>query len=782
LALLACGAFTRFWSLAARPGWQYDEGVYTEVAGNLLRHGRLAEHVPYGQPWSPFLYQPPFYFQVLAKWFALFGPSIYHARILGVLCSLATLSLLFALLWRLHGPRAALLASIPIVLDGWLLYIQRCSYIENMLLLLVTAGMLVYQVALERDSRWWFAAAGAVLGFSAAFKYTGAYALVAVLLCWLILRRRHKGHLILLAAAAFTIAVYLAVMVNLYDSPGHDWFIQQTLVQVRRVLGIQQSGGTLTSPFKALHLLAAQYKVFLPSFVIGAGSFVIAARRLWACYRARDWAPLQGSALLFSWLAAGVVVFGFSSLRFPQYFALILVPMYAFFWTELWHWDRPLRTVTAAVVAAAVLGLGSFWLRVGAYHDNAFAQAQAYAARSIPPHAAVVADESVGDLIGQPYCREQAATPCLHKASYAITWDTYLQSTFRLGDPAFHQLMRGAVPVRRFTGFNGVLTVWRLGPAAPARPVLGVDLYAPRYYLPAVVLRDGARNLGYIHHSLGAQSAGIIWNLYSPAARSSVVARSPALSLTAPEVAALTRQARALGMSVEYRPLIRVGPRHRWEGHIRPPDQRSWFASLYRAELPYLQTAQRLGVHEFVVGTELRLLSHSRYWPWFLAKVRAVYHGTVSYASWQEDYWAPGAALPPTGAYGVDPYPHISLAPSATVRQLTAEWEAYFSHVPEATLARTAMQEVGITAQANAYAHPENWSVPGRPAPQVQANWFTAACETAAHYHMRGIYFYEVNLTDNPARPLRFPAFFVGNRGSRAIRSCLRILGAQAAG
>ena len=152
----------RFWDLATRPGWQYDEGVYTGVARNLLQHGRLTEHVTYGTPWSPFLYQPPFYFNVLARWFAVFGPSIYHARILGVLCSLATLSLLFTLLWRLHGPRAALLASAPIILDGWLLYIQRISYIENMLLLLITAGMLLYQVALDKGKWQWFAVAGVV--------------------------------------------------------------------------------------------------------------------------------------------------------------------------------------------------------------------------------------------------------------------------------------------------------------------------------------------------------------------------------------------------------------------------------------------------------------------------------------------------------------------------------------------------------------------------------------------------------------------------------------------
>jgi hypothetical protein len=47
-------------------------------------------------------------------------------------------------------------------------------------------------------------------------------------------------------------------------------------------------------------------------------------------------------------------------------------------------------------------------------------------------------------------------------AAYAITWVTYLQSSFVLGGQPFDEIMRGAVPVRSFTGFSGTATVWRL--------------------------------------------------------------------------------------------------------------------------------------------------------------------------------------------------------------------------------------------------------------------------------------------------------------------------------
>lgn len=460
--LLAAGAGFRLWSLSSRPGWQYDEGVYTGVAANLLAHGTVNEHITYGAPWSPDLYQPPFYFIVLARWFALTGVSIYHARIFGVLCALGALTLLWRLLVRVHGDRTGLCAMVPIVFDGWLMYVQRISYMENMLLLLVVTGMLLYQRALDNPSWRRFVVAGVVLGFATAFKYTGAYVIGAVLLCWLITHRAHLKHVALLGSATASFCIAILYEVLSFDTRGHDWWLQDTMVQVRRVLGIQHSGGTLTSPTAALHLLFAEYDVFAPSFLIALVALVLALRRLWSCYRERDWRPVKNNVLLWSWMASALVIFGSSSLRYPQYFALVLVPMYAWFWTETRHWRLRSWGRAALLAVACLAGIASFSGRVVGYDDNVFSDVQQYAATSIPPNAVVIADESIGDLISQPYCREQQSQPCAGAASYVITWDTYLQTTRALGDPAYRKAVAGAVRLRSWTGFNGTVTVWRI--------------------------------------------------------------------------------------------------------------------------------------------------------------------------------------------------------------------------------------------------------------------------------------------------------------------------------
>jgi 4-amino-4-deoxy-L-arabinose transferase-like glycosyltransferase len=461
VAVVVAGTGLRLWHLSVSPGWQWDEAVYYRVSVNL-QSGVLSEHSVYGVPWEPFLYQPPFYFLMLSRWFSIVGASIYHARVLSVILTALMQAVLYRLLWKLHGYAVALFAIIPVIFDGWLMYIERVSYIENALLIVVVAGLLLYQRALEQPSWQRFAIAGAVIGFAAIFKQTGAYTILAILLCWLVQRRAHKEHLVLLGMAMAVILVYVTFMVWVFDVPGHDWYIDQSTTQIRRVLALQQSGGTLTSPSGVLHLLIAQYRFFIPSALVALAAFVAVARRVLQCYRVRNWEPAQGNVLLFSWLLTGIVVFGASSLKFPQYFALIFIPAYCFFWTEVARWKRRSGWKITVMATVVVAGVGSFLLTVGAFSVNTLAEVQQYAATQIPASAIVVTEENVGDVIQQRWCTVESATPCLGAATYAITWRTYLFSSFNEGDAAFNELMVGAVRVKSFSGTVGTATVWKL--------------------------------------------------------------------------------------------------------------------------------------------------------------------------------------------------------------------------------------------------------------------------------------------------------------------------------
>jgi hypothetical protein len=150
------------------------------------------------------------------------------------------------------------------------------------------------------------------------------------------------------------------------------------------------------------------------------------------------------------------------------------------------------------------------------------------------------------------------------------------------------------------------------------KPVLGVDLYAPQNYSAATVQADGERTVAYIKNTLKADAIGIVWNFYSfNPYNASITANADTLS--ASNVAILTRIAQQHHLQVEYRPIIQVmNQPNNWSGLISPYPESNWFNNYFKAELPYLKVAQELKVPEFVAGTELYRLNNSSFWPFIV--------------------------------------------------------------------------------------------------------------------------------------------------------------------
>lgn len=317
------------------------------------------------------------------------------------------------------------------------------------------------------------------------------------------------------------------------------------------------------------------------------------------------------------------------------------------------------------------------------------------------------------------------------------------------------------------------------------RPVVGVDLYALDNYSPAQVEAYGQKTLSYIKSVLKADAVGIVWNFYAASPYTDSVKATDA-TLSARNVAILTKIANQQHLMVEYRPLIMISSAsNRWEGNIKPYPPTKWFSSYYRLELPYLKVAQQLHVSEFVVATEMAGLNNSSLWPSFFARVSRVYHGLISYTAWDGNYFGahPGDSPQPSNSrllpakyIGMDMYWHMNIRSAAAQPEVTAAWIALFNKMPRSVLRRTAIDEMGIKAQEGAYQQPQGSGQSGSPDEQVQANWFTAACQTVRHYHMRGVFFFKVDLTDNPEHPATSLSTFEGREGAAAISQCAQIL------
>ena len=308
-----------------------------------------------------------------------------------------------------------------------------------------------------------------------------------------------------------------------------------------------------------------------------------------------------------------------------------------------------------------------------------------------------------------------------------------------------------------------------------SKPLLGVDLYALSNYSSSQVETYGQRMLQYIKTVLKADAVGIVWNLYAPSRHSDVVEKT-ANTLSAANVAILTRIATQDGLMVTYRPLIFL-PKHGWEGRVEPTNPAKWFNSYYRAELPYLRRAQQFHVTEFVAETEMHSMNADPGWRAFYNRLSAIYHGTLTYAAWDGDYFPPSGHLMEVSALGMDMYEAMPrLSASASKSKVLAAWDAYFATMPKSVLERTTIQEIGIQARAGAYKDPANLQANGQMDQKVQANWFTAACQAVRKYDMRGVFFWKVDLTDNPESPASSLSTFEGKQGAAAIASCASVL------
>ena len=85
----------------------------------------------------------------------------------------------------------------------------------------------------------------------------------------------------------------------------------------------------------------------------------------------------------------------------------------------------------------------------------------------------------------------------------------------------------------------------------------------------------------------------------------------------------------------------------------------------------------------------------------------------------------------------------------------------------------TRLEEIGIAGIDGAYASPWAYYLTGAPDRAIQANWFTAACNAFFDFHMRGIYFWGLELEFFQPGAVATDTFqWYGTAGATAIANC----------
>lgn len=473
--ILIVSAGLRLWNLDARPGYEWDEPVYGSVGAHFAQFGTVTYKAPIARP-TVYLSHPPFYFIMLGEWFRMVGTGITQARVLSAIMSLLLITILFLYLRQRMGAWA-LLPTLLIAFDSWIVFANRISWIDNSVVVFGVLGIWAYFHALKRDSTRAYVVAGLALGFTLVFKQLGIYFCAIPVLNWIFSRQRTRGHLVMLGTIAACFMLYLSYMLIIYK----DAFVRQTMSQIFRSSGAVTARGVV-SPQDVITALVGQYHVFAFTVFLCAASLAWLAIDIIRSIRLRDPSWLRRYSIEASWIIAGIVVFIAVQIKFPNYFIYLMIPLLVYLGMRIrdvasgWlaagpRHPRLLRIGLIALLALAVaFDLGAFYLRIVNQSDNALLQVANYVTANVPASDTVLADEPVGVMIPQPYCKLESASTC-PDVKWIVTYTSLTQKLpTQASDPQLYVLLHGAEKVVVFYGFKETITVYRVVDAGNAPP------------------------------------------------------------------------------------------------------------------------------------------------------------------------------------------------------------------------------------------------------------------------------------------------------------------------
>lgn len=481
--LLMAGAL-RFCYIRTRPGFEWDEPLYEKIAQNTLEYGYPTLEVEGGHP-MPNLYHPPFDHYLKAFWFEVTGASgIGQARILSAAESIFMLLLSYLLVRYVVGREAAVVALILTSTCGWIVYTNRLDLLENGMMPIGVIGLLLYAVAFKKDRCVYYILSGVVLTMAAMWKHTGLVFLMVPFFTWLLTKKAGEHHLVLLLVAGIVILFYVVAMSYVFG----EAYWTQSEVQVRRALGIGmvEYRGLAYGWREVAQALTRTYWIFFITIAcLIVGPVMVIVRLIQCVFHRRQ----PHHPILLSWAVVGIGILVVVALKSPQYWIIMLVPLYAFLASELGTvLKREVYTlaVSGAIVAVLGLNLQTWYMLIIQHPENALLETYEYAASYIPADARVLTEECIGVQLGQTYYNVQIHRSLEDLERIDPTWVIlYYSATAKPpASPGLEALLQRSSLVQEFSGFKEVIKVYRVASVheevvvTPAVPT-GVPLPTP---------------------------------------------------------------------------------------------------------------------------------------------------------------------------------------------------------------------------------------------------------------------------------------------------------------
>jgi hypothetical protein len=294
---------------------------------------------------------------------------------------------------------------------------------------------------------------------------------------------------------------------------------------------------------------------------------------------------------------------------------------------------------------------------------------------------------------------------------------------------------------------------------------LGIDIDA--YTYPGENVAAAARtDVAYIK-SLHANAVSISFPFFMDGPKSDTVTAGTSTP-TPGQLATIVATAANAGLYVSVRPLLDEAILGKSRVFWAPPDPSAWFASYLAFVLPYAVAAQRAQAREFIVGAELTQTDRMPQWSGLDGVLARRFSGTLAYSNNWGSFRLSGNGG--DVAETVDAY-------QPEHPPLVQAWMRFDHQLPPGTVET----EVDIAAVDQAWRRPyqHHWST-SRLDPDMQAQWFAAACAAARATHLAGIYFWSIGLGQIAGPTLAQQQNWAYGAGATAISQCFTSFGTAA--
>jgi hypothetical protein len=374
------------------------------------------------------------------------------------------LLLVFAVLHR-YGGAVALLGTLFVALDCWIVLTNRMDFLENMQLIPILVGVWFFLGANETGRTSTYVLAGLMFGLAIDFKHIGVYLVIATIATWLLVRKDSRGYFWMLTTMALVVVAYVLGMGATFGQV----FFDQEFVQFNRLIGTTAGPGLNYGPVEAFQIIVDRYWVFVTTVVtLLFGWLYVVGRYLWLLFTHVQ----RRHAVLLSWAFAGFAFAVASQLKSTTYLILWLMPLYMYLAVEISDWarDRSRVFVAALAVAFVALNLASWDSRIVQTKGDSVRDAVSYINDALPADTVIGTETFIGALIVQPYVDEDTMTADGLKAVTYLAY--YTSSTYRVTDlsPVVQQAIQNCRIVEVFSGFKDKVTLCKKSTLAVGAP------------------------------------------------------------------------------------------------------------------------------------------------------------------------------------------------------------------------------------------------------------------------------------------------------------------------